>query len=220
MIDIYNIKLVDILPPNLRQDPDVIAAAEAIDDEFLLIVNEVKQCIILPRIDELDSDLIDLLSYEMHVDFYDPTLPLETRRQLVKNSFRWHEIKGSAAVVEDIITHIFGKAKLKEWFEYNGQPYCFRIDIEATEQGVTKKNLTKVENLINKYKNTRSWLEVINIFLTSRGSFYIGCCLTSGEEITVYPYSPKEIDSKGKVYIAAGNNTGLENVTVYPKGGI
>lgn len=48
-------------------------------------------------------------------------------------------------------------------------------------------------------------------------SFYIGIASLSGEEITVYPYSPKNIESKGNVYIATGSNTGLENVTVYPR---
>lgn len=46
---------------------------------------------------------------------------------------------------------------------------------------------------------------------------FIGMATISGEEITVYPYSPKELSSKGKVYIATGSNTGVENMTVYPR---
>lgn len=80
MIDIYNVKLLDIIPPNLKHDPDIIAASKAIDNEFSMVVTKAKECIILPRIDELDSDIIDILAWEMHVDFYDPTLPLDTRR--------------------------------------------------------------------------------------------------------------------------------------------
>lgn len=46
---------------------------------------------------------------------------------------------------------------------------------------------------------------------------FIGIATLSGEEITVYPYSPTSIESKGKVYIATGNDTTVENMTVYPK---
>ncbi|MGN9164976.1 putative phage tail protein [Tissierellaceae bacterium HCP3S3_D8] len=47
--------------------------------------------------------------------------------------------------------------------------------------------------------------------------FYIAVTILSGEEITVYPYSPRNIESKGSIYIGTGSNTGLENVTVYPR---
>lgn len=53
--------------------------------------------------------------------------------------------------------------------------------------------------------------------LERASTFYIGMITLSGEEITVYPYSPKSIESKGSIYIATGSNTGLENVTVYPR---
>ncbi len=46
---------------------------------------------------------------------------------------------------------------------------------------------------------------------------FIGCFFTSGEEITVYPWSPKNVTSRGKVNVAMGNNAGFEGITVYPK---
>ncbi|MBU3193456.1 putative phage tail protein [Clostridium algidicarnis] len=46
---------------------------------------------------------------------------------------------------------------------------------------------------------------------------YIGACTTIGEEITVYPWSLKDITSLGKVNIATGSNTGVESITIYPK---
>ena len=51
----------------------------------------------------------------------------------------------------------------------------------------------------------------------TESSFYVGMATIAGEEIKVYPYSPKELLSKGNIYIATGNNTGLENVTIYPR---
>ena len=51
----------------------------------------------------------------------------------------------------------------------------------------------------------------------TESSFYVGMATISGEEITVYPYSPKELLSKGNIYIETGSNTGLEKVIIYPR---
>lgn len=51
----------------------------------------------------------------------------------------------------------------------------------------------------------------------TQSKFYIGATTLCGEEISVYPWSPKEIESKGKVNIAISNNMGLETITLYPK---
>jgi hypothetical protein len=47
---------------------------------------------------------------------------------------------------------------------------------------------------------------------------FIGSTLLAGEEITVYPWTTRELTSRGKIFIAAVYNTGVDNMTVYPKG--
>ena len=215
MIDIYEVKLLDLLPPNLRHDPDIIAASKAVDDEFLLVVNEAKHCIIMPRIDELESDLVDLLAWERHVDFYDTSLPLEIRRTLVKNSIRWHKRKGTPAAVEEIVTEIFGKGQVEEWFEYGGVPYSFRINIEVEDQEITEEALARMDSLVNKTKNARSWLEVINIYLISRLRMFLACNTASTEEITVYPEIKTNIESAAKMRLASAIIIS-DDVKIYP----
>ena len=47
---------------------------------------------------------------------------------------------------------------------------------------------------------------------------FISSALLAGEEITVYPWTVSELTSRGEIFIAAGYNTGVDNMTVYPKG--
>lgn len=217
MNKINNIKLMELLPESIRNDSDIIAAANALDLGFLSIVEDVDKIIIIPNVEKLEEELLDHLAFYLHVDFYDLTFDVETKRELVKESVYLHQIKGTPTSVERAIYTVFGKAKLREWFDYGGDPYYFSVDIYATKKGVSQENLIKLERLIETYKNKRSWLETINIFLTSKGKFYISSALIGGEEITVYPYSPTSIESKGKVYIATGNDTTVENMAVYPR---
>lgn len=183
MIDIYNISLLQLLPPNLKQDPDIIAASKAVDGEFILIVNEVKSCIIIPRIDELGSTLIDLLAWELHVDFYDPALPLEIRRQLVKNSTKWHIQKGTPAAVEELISTIFDDGKVIEWFENGGQPYTFQV--VTNNESVSMDKAEQFTRALNSVKNARSWLDKVIITESETMNLYFGGVVHTGDFITI-----------------------------------
>jgi len=218
MISIYEASILDLIPPNLKIDPDIIAASKAVDNEFLVIVNEVKECILLPKIDDINnSDLIDLLAWQMHVDFYDNTLPIDVRRNLVKNSIKWHRIKGTPQAVIDVATSVFGRTKLTEWFEYGAEPYYFKLDVNVTEQGASPENIKKIETLVNAYKNKRSWIEVINIFFSTQCSIYFGATSITGEQIVTYPWTPHDIAGTVNIPIATSQMSGNETIIIYPK---
>jgi phage tail protein, P2 protein I family len=183
MIDIYTVSVLDLLPPNLKQDPDMIAASKAVDTEFTLVVNEVKNCIILPRIDELGSDLVDLLAWELHVDFYDPTLSLEVRRQIVKNSTKWHRQKGTPAAVEELIDTVFGDGQVQEWFDYAGQPYMFKVI--TPNASVTGDQAALFIRALDSVKNARSKLEEIIISLSGEMDLYYAGIVHTGDNLTI-----------------------------------
>ena len=51
----------------------------------------------------------------------------------------------------------------------------------------------------------------------TNSNLYYACASLGGEELTVYPWGPKNIESKGKINIAIGNNTSFEDITIYPR---
>ncbi|MBO0555662.1 phage tail protein I [Clostridium botulinum] len=215
-MNLDSINLLDLQTSYMKKDPTTIAMCKALEPQFKKLNEESRLVLIYSRIDYLNEEVIDELAWQMHVDFYDYTLSLNKKRELVKNSLYWHKIKGTPKAVLDVATSVFGRTTLEEWFEYNDEPFFFRLNVEVTEQGASKENIEKLETLVNAYKNTRSWIRVINIFLTGKGKIYFGACTTSGEEITVYPWAVTETSSFGKVNLAT-KNTNIENITIYPK---
>lgn len=183
MISIYEASVLDVLPPNLQQDPDMIAASKAVDEEFLLVVNEVNQCILLPRLDDLDSDVVDLLAWQMHVDFYDNTLPIEVRIQLVKNSLRWHKIKGTPSAVEELISTVFDSGEVQEWFEYGGDPYTFQV--LTSNESVTMDQAEQFIRALNSVKNLRSSLDKVVITIGDEMDLYFAGIVHTGDSITI-----------------------------------
>ena len=65
--------------------------------------------------------------------------------------------------------------EIKEWFEYDGQPYRFKVLADISNK--TEISINKLISLINDYKNERSWLEELSIEATVGNDLHIsaGC---------------------------------------------
>ncbi|MDR0546154.1 MAG: phage tail protein I, partial [Dysgonamonadaceae bacterium] len=161
-MDLSNISILNLMPPNLASDLNIKMAAEAFDEVLRDIIQKIPNVAVIPNLvlnKTVDAVLIDLLAWQFHVDFYDPKMPVEVRRDLVLKSLDWHFRKGTPSVVEEIVSTIFSKAEIQEWFDYGGLPYRFRIGtVEELPDEETRKNLRRA---INSVKNTRSYLEQI-----------------------------------------------------------
>ena len=168
-----NYGLLDIVPENLLEDKHIRKITEVIDAALKDIYPETAYPALISRIDELDSDTIDSLAWQWHVDFYDQNLSLEKRRTLVKNSIRWHIKKGTKAAVEEMVQTVFESGRVTEWFEYGGEPYHFKIDLLSAPR-IVQEDLEKVVRVINSVKNTRSWLDSLGFIRESEGKQYYG----------------------------------------------
>ncbi len=183
MIDIFNINLLDIIPDSLKNDPDVEALCKAITPEIQAISTEINQCIILGRIDGLSENALDLLAWQFHVDFYDTALPIETKRQLVKNSIRWHKRKGTPAAVEELVTAIFGEGIVLEWFDYGGEPYHFKV--QTFNLSTTREDADKFTRALNSVKNARSWFDGVEVTISDNFPLYLAGVVYTGDNLTI-----------------------------------
>ncbi|RTQ95599.1 phage tail protein I [Lysinibacillus telephonicus] len=175
---IYEVQLMDLLPESLKNDPDIIAASKAVDLGFSVVVNAVDKSLILPRIDQLESDVLDHVAYFFHVDFYDRSLDIETKRKLIKESVYIHQIKGTPAAVEILIETLFDEGTVEEWFDYGGNPYRFRV--VTSNQSVTQERAEEFLRALNTVKNTRSHLDSVIILQTEQMDFKLAGIVHQG----------------------------------------
>jgi len=183
MTDLSSVSLLDLLPSSLREDAAVHAAAQAIDTQLQAVTAEIARICYVNRLDSLSSEETDELAWQYHVDFYDPTLPLDQRRQLIKSSFGWHRRKGTPAAVEELINTIFGSGQVLEWFEYGGQPGYFKVT--TSDPSANSSKAAEFIAAINSVKNARSWLEAIEITSGGQVDIYVGGAIYIGDFITV-----------------------------------
>ena len=98
--ELEKISLADVIPSSIAHDKNIQALIAAIDPQLQEVSKNIEEAFIVSRLDSLPENVIDLLAWQWHVDFYEPALPIETKRELVRDSIKWHRKKGTKAAVE------------------------------------------------------------------------------------------------------------------------
>lgn len=183
MTDLDNMSLLDLLPTSIRYDPKVIAYAEALDIELKEVKTEARKIPIFSRLDEIDDEEADQLAWGFNVSFYDVSLPIEQKRELVKNAYRFHRKKGTPAAVEELITILFGYGKVEEWFEYGGQPGYFRVITNNPE--VTQEKAQEFIKAVDSIKRGTAHLETVILAQSETIHVYNGFAIHVGKNIRI-----------------------------------
>ncbi len=98
----------------------------------------------------------------------------------------------------------------------NIAPYTFEVKLTGREG--FPKSLEDLYKEVKKIKPSHLSVKYKLISLTE-SNLYIGATSFSGETITVYPWTPNNIETTGNIEIALAQNAGLETITTYPKEG-
>lgn len=165
--------LMATLPVALQKDPSVVALAETVADRLARRLEEIEQLRIYPVIDRLDEQLLDILAYDFKVDWYDPNYSLEEKRRTVKSSWRVHKTLGTKAAVETAIRAIYPLTEVEEWFEYGGEPYHFRLNIDITSDSGDRARQKRVLERLDFYKSLRSHNDGVRYFLIPEKSWAV-----------------------------------------------
>lgn len=163
--------------------------------------------------------LLPWLAWQRRVKTWNPKWPEDVQRQVIAAAPEVHRYCGTPYAVETALGALnLDGFTLTEWFEQAGTPGTFSVDVELSTRGLTEEEQIDIETSIARSKNTRSHLDQLNIWLTSRGELPKICTFGSmGEIIEVLPYSINEVTGESAVpYRAIGLQT-VETITVYPQ---
>lgn len=146
----------------------------------------------------------------------------DEKRSLIKKAIELHKHKGTPwSIKNSLITVGFKNAEVKEWFQYNGDPYYFRVYVDVSKQGYVDEDLISIcETLIYEYKNVRSWLDKLFFFVSTYNQTNILTVSLLGESITIYPYQTTQLSTRAGVpKFIGGHAIDVETVIIPPKGG-
>lgn len=183
-----NLSIKDLLPANLLSDEDVAAIAQAITPEFqeisrLMKMLDPKEDVLKFLSEENQHKYLDSLAFEKHIDFYDTSLSIEKKKELIEKARFFHRKKGTPAAVEDLITSIFGEGKVVEWFEYDASPGYFKVVTSNTS--VTNEQAEQFIRALNSVKRKSSVLDKVEITQIDNMNLYFGGVVHVGDKYTL-----------------------------------
>lgn len=182
---IYDVNWIDLIPSSISGDSQAKGLSAAVSPQLQEVSNVIRENVILARLDELPEEVVDLLAWQYHVDFYEQDLPIEQKRELVRVSIDAHRHKGTPYAVELVVKAILNDGIVQEWFEYGGEPYHFRV-IKINGQ-VTAEMYPKLKKAVDTVKNTRSWLEGVSLSRSVSSDIFYGILQGTHTKVDIYP---------------------------------
>ena len=132
------------LAPKLAKDKyeDVFRVCEILIQKYL--VNQLKRLVHFDRIDEMEELELDLLSKELHIDYYNPKYTLEEKRKVCKDSIQTHMKKGTVGDINPLLGTFFKGAKVDQWHEVGLEPGYFNINISDASINESIEDILKM----------------------------------------------------------------------------
>lgn len=186
MINIHDGQITDLLSNSLRHNPETIAIAYAVLQEKRRILALVERTRLMAAVDSLEERILDYLAVELRTPAYEDSLPLETKRTLIKGTLPYYASLGTPAAVDWVIKAVFGNGGIDEWFNYGGEPHHFQVNIPIAGM-ITPKMMEELRRMIASVKRLTSWLDSIITYLELDGKVYITPFLGKPMPITTLP---------------------------------
>ncbi len=182
MTKIKDATIAGILPEWLGNEIEIKCLSYAMGMELKRLLASADRTVMFADISHASGDILDALAMEMDTPYYDENLPIETKRELVEKTSPWHSKAGTKSAVEELISTIFGEGSVSEWFDYNDDPYFFKI---LTNAQMTPELFDQFNMIIEKVKNIRSHLRNVEVHRTVEHPEYFRSGINAVHHISI-----------------------------------
>ncbi len=183
MIDLLDIKLSQLLPTNYA-DEKLKALDSVISFSLHLLQKYLYNVNFTVNLDNVSETVIDYLACEYRTPYYDETLDLQTKRNLVKSTMLTYQKIGTTNIIKEYLNTLNEDADITEWYDYGGNPYNFKAFLNVADNKEIDENLLNdIRNKIEKIKNVRSSLERIELLNSSVYVKNLHCSVAAGFQI-------------------------------------
>jgi len=186
MIKLSDVSLYDLLPDNAKGDPNIANACRSLDNQLHDLYKRAEKISFFRRLHygEITDEEADARAEDYKLAYYDPSLPLEQKIELLRSAVETNRSKGTPAAIEGLITILFGEGYVQEWFEYGGEPGYYQVITNNPD--VTEDRAQEFLRAIESVTRLSAWLERVALSQTETVTdLYRGSGTHVGERITV-----------------------------------
>lgn len=156
MTKLEDSRIEQIVPGYLAQKQEVKALSYAINRALRRAMEYSDKTGVFASIDTASDEVLDLLAIELGTQYYDTSLAIDRKRELISNTMLWYMSAGTKSAVEELADSIFGGlSEIEEWFEYNGSPGTFRMYVDISDSVLHPVSDVDVNDMINKMAKSK-----------------------------------------------------------------
>lgn len=197
MIRLEEAEPVSVLPCYFKENEDVQAVSFAYRMGMAKLLAWARISGLLGNPDRIPEEILDLLAVELRSQYYDETMDVEMKRDIIRNSLAWYTKGGTVSAVNEMVSVIFGGGRVVEWFEYGGKPGSFAIE---TETELSEDSLKKLGEVVDRVKNIKSHLVSVAVIRKIRSPVYLAVHTRGIPHVTVHGGGLNNV--REKIYIA------------------
>jgi P2-related tail formation protein len=185
-VKLDGLELIKLIPAFMRGGEAVTALAVALNPVIREAASRVKLLKTWDQLDYFSEAELDALAWELNVLWYSLSADIAVKRRLIRQSDLVYSRLGTKWAVEQIIgAYLGGDERLdiesqpvkepfvKEFFEYGGEPFYFRLDV-SFDGSISKETWSDMYRAIMFCKNLRSWLEGVTIRSRNENELFVG----------------------------------------------
>ena len=172
--------LLRAFPFELSKTTRMAMIASIVAEELQSLSDDHDLLAIFARIDELDDAMLNILAKDFKIDWWDADADLEKKREMFKSTFTVHRTLGTIGSVKRALTDMYSSATIKEWPEYEGVPYHYKLEIDLGAEFGTHEIVQRILYRARFYTNVRSVLEKISFSTSRTRKLYYGLAIQYG----------------------------------------
>lgn len=216
MIKLKDCSTLQLMPEIFRKDPGLQAASYALKKTAQMLLKKIERSSVYARIELMPEEILDLLAEEFRAQYYDTTMPIERKREAVKKALQWYVKAGTVSAVAELTDLVWqsDSAQVQEWFEYESNPYLFRI-LLGTDMNIEEERIEEFLAAVWKVKNTRSHLESLTFKRELKQTVHFGAAsrISTGHVIIDDVWSGK-YELQKPLYFATGAAYKPQRITI------
>ena len=203
MISIRDGELYDILQTPLREDLDAQCYSYALKVGTQLVLEHADIIRTNAMIDIMPEPVIDILALQFRAQYYDQTLPLQTKREIVKRALRWHYHAGTPSTVSELINVVFGGGDIVEWPDFDEPPYTPGTFDIVTKAQLTPDMVDRFMRILQDVKGAGDHLRRVLVLREIFATWYVGAGFVSEFRGNILNHRTLSLSLERTAYAAA-----------------
>ena len=182
MLKIQDASINHAVPAVVAEQPWVRALAAAWSMNMQQADGYAGKAAILANLDDAPEELLDALAIEFRAPVWQDDYTPEFKRRIIRASIPYYKSLGTKAAMEKTIAEVYGDGvEVQEWFQYEGAPGTFRVQLDA--EGAV--NALLLREIIQNTKRAAATMAAMAISSEEEAPLRIGIATVTFTTVTI-----------------------------------